>query len=134
MYTENSVRQYSLYTKLVENGVAKETARICLPLNMYTEFYWSIDLHNFLNFTRLRTHKGAQPEIQAYATSAFSLIEDLCPVTTKAYDNYIRESVTFTKEEIDCLDFVTSKESNLNLREKNELKEKLDIINNGENE
>jgi thymidylate synthase (FAD) len=101
---------------------------------MYTEFYWSIDLHNFLNFTRLRTHKGAQPEIQDYASSAFSLVEDLCPVTTKAYDNYIKESVTFTKEEINCLDFVTCKESTLNLREKNELKEKLDIINNGENE
>lgn len=134
MYTENSDVQYSLYTKLVENGVAKETARICLPLNMYTEFYWSIDLHNFLNFTRLRTHRGAQPEIQDYARCAFSLVEDLCPVTTKAYDNYIKDSVTFTKEEIDTLNVVTSRDTNLNLREKNELKEKLDIINNGENE
>ena len=56
MYTENSVRQYSLYTKLIENGVAKETARICLPLNMYTEFYWSIDLHNFLNSRTMLTY------------------------------------------------------------------------------
>lgn len=134
MYTENSVRQYSLYTKLVENGVAKETARICLPLNMYTEFYWSIDLHNFLNFTRLRTHKGAQPEIQTYAKKAFSLIEDLCPITTTAYDNYVRDSVTFTSEEIETLEKVVCRENNLDLREKNELKEKLDIINNGENE
>lgn len=134
MYTENSLRQYSLYTKLVENGVAKETARICLPLNMYTEFYWSIDLHNFLNFTRLRTHKGAQPEIQDYARNAFSLIEDLCPITTAAYDNYIRDSVTFTSEEIETLEKVVCRENNLDLREKNELKEKLDIINNGENE
>lgn len=133
-YTENSVNQYSLYKKLINNGVAKETARICLPLNMYTEFYWSIDLHNFLNFTRLRSHKGAQPEIQAYSNAAFELIEDICPITTKAYNNYVKNSVTFTNEELKTLNFISNKEELTNLREKNELKEKLDIINNGNNE
>lgn len=133
MYTDNSIRQYSLYTKLIDSGVAKETARLCLPLNMYTEFYWSIDLHNFLNFIRLRTHKGAQPEIQEYANCAFSLVEDICPVTTKAYNNYIKDSVTFSKTEIDNIN-IHFNEINLDLREKNELKEKIDIINNGKNE
>jgi len=132
-YTETSVNQYSIYKKLISHGVAKETARICLPLNLYTEFYWSIDLHNFLNFTRLRSHKGAQPEIQEYSRAAFSLIEDICPVSTKAYDNYIKDSVSFTSEEIETLNFVTTKRELSNLREKNELKEKLDIINNGGN-
>ena len=133
-YTENSVNQYSLYKRLINNGVAKETARICLPLNMYTEFYWSIDLHNFLNFTRLRSHKGAQPEIQAYSNAAFELIEDICPITTKAYNNYVKDAVTFTNEEVKTLNFISTKEELTNLREKNELKEKLDIINNGNNE
>jgi len=131
IYTKKSLEQYSLYVKLIDNGVAKETARICLPLNIYTEFYWSIDLHNFLNFIRLRTHPGAQPEIQEYANNAFSLIEDLCPVTTKGYANYIKESVTFTKTDQDSLERIVYKESNLNLREQKELKEKVDIINNG---
>lgn len=133
-YTENSVNQYSFYKRLINNGVAKETARICLPLNMYTEFYWSIDLHNFLNFTRLRSHKGAQPEIQAYSNAAFELIEDICPITTNAYNNYVKDAVTFTNEEVKTLNFISTKEELTNLREKNELKEKLDIINNGNNE
>ena len=130
-YMRNSLDQYKLYTRLIDHGVAKETARIALPLNMFTEFYWCIDLHNFLNFTRLRTHEGAQPEIRDYANNAYKLIEDICPITTRAYDNYIKNSVTLTKEEIECLDFVTNETSRLHLREKKELKEKVDIINNG---
>lgn len=126
-YLNVSVKQYELYTKLINYGVAKETARISLPLNMFTEFYWCIDLHNFLNFTRLRSAPGAQPEIRIYADEAFNLIRPLCPITTEAYYNYVKDSVIFSRDEIKFLD---NSVDNLNLREKKELKEKIDIINN----
>ena len=47
-YMRISVKQYSMYKRLVDHGVSREMARIGLPLNMYTEFYWCIDLHNLL--------------------------------------------------------------------------------------
>lgn len=130
-YLHSSVKQYELYTKLIDYGVAKETARIALPLNMFTEFYWCIDLHNFLNFTRLRSAPGAQPEIRIYADEAFNLVKPLCPITTEAYDKYIKNSVTLTQDEMECLNFLELQNNNLNLRQNIELKEKIAIINNG---
>lgn len=130
-YMETSVKQYDLYSKLIENGVAKETARIALPLNMFTEFYWSIDLHNFFNFTRLRSHPGAQPEIKKYADEAFRLVKEICPISTEAYEEYVKNSVILTSEEINCLNIINGEFESLHLRQKNELKEKLAIINNG---
>ena len=63
-------------------------ARIALPLNMYTEFYWCIDLHNLLNFIRLRDAENAQGEIQEYTGAIKELIRDLCPFTIEAFDNH----------------------------------------------
>jgi thymidylate synthase (FAD) len=87
-YIRNSVNQYSVYKKLVENGVSREIARIGLPLNMYTEFYWCIDLHNLLNFIKLRSAYNAQSEIKDYSDSMKELITDLCPETIKSFDKY----------------------------------------------
>lgn len=87
-YISNSYRQYNTYKALLDMGVSKEMARICLPLNMYTEFYWSIDLHNLLNFIKLRSANNAQNEIKEYSDSMKSLIEDLCPNTIKSFENY----------------------------------------------
>ena len=87
-YIETSNNQYSIYKNLIESGVSKETARIALPLNMYTEFYWCIDLHNLLNFIRLRSAVNAQPEIKDYSDAIKKLIKDLCPHTINAFDKY----------------------------------------------
>ena len=87
-YMRISVKQYSIYKRLVDYGVSKEMARIGLPLNMYTEFYWCTDLHNLLNFIRLRSAHNAQSEIKEYSDSMKELISDLCPNTIKSYDKY----------------------------------------------
>ena len=130
-YLKNSQDQYNLYTRLINKGVSREIARICLPLNMYTEFYWCVDLHNFFNFTKLRSAPSAQPEIRQYADAGLELISDICPVSTKAYKNYIEDSVVLTREEMDCLNILSCDEINLELREREELTKKLSIINNG---
>lgn len=131
-YIEKTQDQYNIYKKLISLNVARESARICLPLNMYTEFYWCIDLHNFLNFYKLRSAKNAQYEIRKYADSAFELIQDICPITTEAYKEY-ENSVILYSNEIKKLKIVDANTDDMILRDKNDLKEKLDIINNGKN-
>jgi thymidylate synthase (FAD) len=87
-YIETANKQYSSYNELIEKGVSKEMARIGLPLNMYTEFYWCIDLHNLLNFIRLRSAPNAQPEIREYSDAIKELIRSLCPHTIKSFEKY----------------------------------------------
>lgn len=87
-YIETANQQYSTYNKLIDMGVSKEMARIGLPLNMYTEFYWCIDLHNLLNFMRLRSAPNAQPEIRQYSNAIKELIRDLCPHTINSFEKY----------------------------------------------
>ena len=87
-YINNSYRQYNTYKKLIDQGVSKEMARIALPLNMYTEFYWCIDLHNLMNFIKLRAAVNAQREIKEYADAMKELISDLCPNTINSFDKY----------------------------------------------
>lgn len=87
-YIETANKQYSSYNELIEKGVSKEMARIGLPLNMYTEFYWCIDLHNLLNFIRLRSAPNAQPEIREYSDAIKELIRSLCPHTLKSFEKY----------------------------------------------
>lgn len=87
-YIRSSVKMYSFYKRLIDHGVSRETARIGLPLNMYTEFYWSIDLHNLMNFIRLRSAYNAQSEIREFSDSMKELISDLCPHTIKAFEKY----------------------------------------------
>jgi len=87
-YIETANKQYSLYNELIEKGVSKEMARIGLPLNMYTEFYWCIDLHNLLNFIRLRSAPNAQPEIRQYSDAIKELIRSLCPHTINSFEKH----------------------------------------------
>jgi thymidylate synthase (FAD) len=89
-----------LYQRLIKAGVAKEEARMVLPANLYTEFYWSVNLHNFFHFHRLRADKHAQWEIQQYAEAAGELVRSIVPVAWEAYRKYQHNSVTFTNDEL----------------------------------
>lgn len=67
-YISRQEEQYSMYTTLLEkHKVSREIARIGLPQNIYTEFYWQCNLHNILHFLSLRMDKHAQEEIRQYA-------------------------------------------------------------------
>ena len=87
-YVKNSYKQYNTYKRLIDNGVSKEMARIGLPLNMYTEFYWSIDLHNLMHFIKLRSAFNSQTEIREFSDSMKDLIRDLCPDTIESFEKY----------------------------------------------
>jgi thymidylate synthase (FAD) len=116
--------QYNNYKKLIKCGVSRETARINLPLSLFTEFYFSIDLHNLLNFLKLRNSENAQYEIKEYASAIQSIIEPLCPITMNAYNNY--KTITLSLDQIKALDIFEFKFNKLSNREKLELKKLLD--------
>ncbi len=74
-----------LYNDLMNKGVCREQARGVLPQNLYTEYYASANLSNILKFIDLRSHEGAQWEIQRVAEAMLKILEDLYPETIKAY-------------------------------------------------
>jgi thymidylate synthase (FAD) len=80
---ENCVR---LYNMLLVKGVCREQARGVLPQNLYTEYYASANLSNILKFIDLRSHEGAQWEIQRVAEAMLQILEELYPETLKAYN------------------------------------------------
>ena len=74
-----------LFNKLIEAGVCREQARGVLPQNLYTEYYGTVNLSNLLKFIDLRTHEGAQWEIQKVAEACLEIATDLFPETVGAY-------------------------------------------------
>lgn len=82
MHHEQSLQ---FFNELIEAGVCREQARGVLPQNMYTEYYASANLNNILKFIDLRTHEGAQWEIQEMAKAMLEIISKLYPVTVAAY-------------------------------------------------
>lgn len=96
---------FELYKTLVsdEVGVARELARIHLPLSTYTEFYWKIDLHNLLHFLKLRTDPHAQLEIRQYAGAMEQMVSTLYPLAYEAWVDYSKEAYNMSRMEIRVL-------------------------------
>jgi thymidylate synthase (FAD) len=72
-------------------GLARELARMDLPLNIYTQWYWKCDLHNLLHFLSLRADAHAQYEIRAYAEVMLDTVRRWVPATYAAFANYVME-------------------------------------------
>lgn len=83
---------FTAYEKLLGDeerpGIARELARMVLPLNAYTQWYWKVDLHNLLHFLRLRHDAHAQYEIRAYAEELFKIVQRWVPLTARAFEEY----------------------------------------------
>ena len=69
------------YENMLRNGVARELARIDLPLSIYTQWYWKIDLKNLLHFLALRVDSHAQYEVRAYGEVIAGMVQRLAPIT-----------------------------------------------------
>lgn len=91
---------YKEYKWLLSIDLARELARINLPLSTYTEWYWKIDLHNLLHFLKLRLDLLAQYEIRQYAKAIMELIEPIVPVTIEAFRDYLLDSLSFSVQEL----------------------------------
>jgi thymidylate synthase (FAD) len=109
---------YKQYLDLVsKRGVSKESARIGLPQNLMTTFYWTIDLHNLLHYLHLRMDGHAQYEIREYATAIASLIQPIVPVAYQAFQDYIVNGISITAPELEMM------ESGVDCKNKREKKE-----------
>jgi len=76
------------YRWMVEEDVARELARIDLPLSTYTQWYWKIDLHNLFHFLTLRDDPHAQWEIQAFARVMAGMLKRVAPLSYEAWIDY----------------------------------------------
>lgn len=102
----NAAEAYARYVALLNEGgkpldpgrtgLARELARMVLPLNTYTQWYWKIDLHNLLHFVALRADPHAQYEIRAYAEVLLDIVRRWVPLTCEAFVDYRLEGATLS--------------------------------------
>nr|WP_234896420.1 FAD-dependent thymidylate synthase [Sinorhizobium meliloti] len=95
----NALLNVSENGAILENGrvgIARELARMNLSLNFYTQWYWKTNLHNLLNFLRLRADPHAQYEIRAYAERLLEITEKWVPLTYDAFKEYKLGAVTLS--------------------------------------
>jgi thymidylate synthase (FAD) len=96
------------YKQLLDMGIAREIARIDLPLSLYTEWYWQMDLHNLFHFLKLRLDPHAQKEIRAYAEVILGIVEQVCPLASEAFRDFVLESVTLSAPELEAVRAIAS--------------------------
>lgn len=108
----DQMRSYESYEALLEMGIARELSRINLPLSLYTEWYWQMDLHNLFHFLRLRLDEHAQYEIRVYAQVILDIIRLVCPMAVEAFEQYKLGSETFSKSELEALKALLRGEEN----------------------
>jgi thymidylate synthase (FAD) len=105
-------RAYQDYRAHLDFGIARELARINLPLSLYTQWYWQIDLHNLFHFLKLRMDAHAQLEIRKYADVIFETVKKVAPLATEAFEDHVLRAATFSKSEMEALRRVMRGEEN----------------------
>ena len=91
---------YAAYSSLVNENIARELARINLPLSLYTEWYWQIDLHNLFHFLELRLDAHAQREIRLYAAQLLEIAKKVAPRCCASFEQHVLHSVRFSGSEM----------------------------------
>jgi thymidylate synthase (FAD) len=108
LFVEDQKRVYANYEKMLDKNLAREIARNNLPLSLYTEWYWQIDLHNLFHFLRLRMDAHAQYEIRVYAEAMAQCAKAVAPMAYEAFEEHILGSVTFSRAEAVALQSLLS--------------------------
>jgi thymidylate synthase (FAD) len=89
-YRQHIYKCFTTYKSLLDQGVAREQARLALPFGLYTEVVWTASLQATLNFILLRDHEGAQFEIREYAKAVREHTRSVCPIVTDIWENFRR--------------------------------------------
>ncbi len=107
MLKADSSRAYDHYEQMLsqdgQDGLARELARMNLPANVYTQWYWKVDLHNLFHFLRLRADAHAQYEIRAYADAICRIVADWVPAAYAAFEDYRMGGATLSARALDCI-------------------------------
>jgi thymidylate synthase (FAD) len=100
-----TIRRESMdaYTWMTANEVARELARIDLPLSTYTQWYWKVDLHNLLHFLTLRVDTHAQWEIQEYGRVMAGMLKQVAPLSYEAWIDYDVCGTHLSRAELESL-------------------------------
>jgi len=96
-------KAYEAYRALLRRGVAREEARIALPLGLYTEFYFKQDLHNLFHFLKLRLSPDAQFEIRAYAQAIAEIVKGHVPMAWAAFEEHVLLGASLSRTELSAL-------------------------------
>jgi len=113
------------------SGIARELARMVLPLNSYTQWYWKIDLHNLMHFLALRFDPHAQYEIRVYADVMIEILKKWVPLT---YEAFVKNRLSSLTLSADAIEYIKQKlnnkkvsDSKISRRELQTLKEVFDL-------
>ena len=121
---------YNSYLEMIDEdgaGLARELARMNLPVNCYTQWYWKLDLHNLLHFLSLRADSHAQYEIRQYASIMLDMVKKWVPLSYDAFVKYRMSGKELSGQAIEVIkkmvkgDDVSQKESGLSKREWDDL-------------
>ena len=96
-------RAFSDYQEMIDANIARELARIQLPVSLYTQWYWKIDLHNLLHFLALRLDVHAQYEIRVYAQAVAEIVKAVTPWTWEAFEEHRLHAQVFSRSELDVI-------------------------------
>jgi len=103
----DSNRAYDNYEAMISDdgqlGLARELARMNLPANIYTQWYWKVDLHNLFHFLRLRADMHAQYEIRVYADAICKVVADWVPAAYGAFEDYRMGGANLSGKAMDCI-------------------------------
>ncbi len=103
----DSNRCYDNYEAMIsqdgQDGLARELARMNLPANVYTQWYWKVDLHNLFHFLRLRADSHAQYEIRVYADAICEMVADWVPAAYRAFEDYRLGGATLSGKAMECI-------------------------------
>ena len=91
---------YTHYQSFLEDNVARELARIVLPLSLYSQFYWQMNLHNLFHFLRLRMDPHAQKEIRDFANQVALCTKAVAPMAWEAFEEYKLNGRSFSATEL----------------------------------
>lgn len=112
---EDSLQSYRHYEEMMnctekgeildpsKSGIARELARMALPTNFYTEWYWKIDLHNFMHFLSLRADGHAQYEIRVYAEALLEVLKRWVPLTYEAFCKYRLKAASLSSDALNVV-------------------------------
>jgi thymidylate synthase (FAD) len=90
---------YAAYTRALNDGVARETARLLLPVAYYTQWYWKTNLWNLFHFLSLRLDLHAQEEIRLYAAELAKIARVVCPIAFEAFEDFQLRGITLSRRE-----------------------------------
>lgn len=103
----DAAQMYDHYEEMLsqdgQQGLARELARMNLPMNIYTQWYWKTDLHNLFHFLRLRADAHAQYEIRVYAEAIAKMVADWVPLAFGAFEDYRMGGVNLSGKAVDAL-------------------------------